>query len=91
MVQVLFIRLANPGTHEAHITEFRWYNPESGDINVANLTTMVDWMANKGGIAYICNGERVTKLQVVTASSQVYICANADPNATDNLLRLPKF
>lgn len=89
MVQILHIRLQSPGTHESHITDVRWYNPDKGAINVATVAAMVKFISGNGR-AYVCNGRRITDVEVVFGDSP-YIRTHADDSITDNLLSLPRF
>ena len=91
MVQVLYVRVASPGTHESHITDVKWYDAATGNMNTANLATMIDFIANKKGRAYVCDGRQVTTVSVVSATPAAYIQANPDASKSDNLLKLPRF
>jgi hypothetical protein len=43
MVIVTHVRLTGGETH-AHISEVRWWNPQSGQMSVSTRQTMVDWI-----------------------------------------------
>jgi len=90
MVQILHVRVAAPGTHESHIVEVRWYEPRSGNINIATTATMVDFLRDKQGRAYTCDGSRIAEVEWVDATPP-YIRTKPDARITDNLLALPKF
>ena len=51
---------------------------------------MVDWIKNKGGQAYVTNGNLQVAVGVVEATPP-YIRTHADGVWTDNLLALPTF
>lgn len=91
MVQILYVRVASPETHESHITDVRWYNPETGDMNVATVAAMVDFIANKHGKAYTCDGRHIRDVEVVQDGNTTYIRSRPDFITTDNLLALPRF
>lgn len=92
MVQILYVRLAPGGFSEQHITDVRWYNPETGEANVANTATMVHFIKNQGGRAYVCDGSRIVNVQVAGEGGEPYIKAVANPfQPANSLLTLPKF
>jgi hypothetical protein len=90
MVQILHKRAAQPATDESHITEVRWYEPESGNINVATTATMVEWLRDKKGRAYVCNGLVVADVEAVEGATP-YIRVKPGPGVTVSLLNLPDF
>lgn len=78
------------GTRHEHIASVRWTNPSSGDSGESTRETMVDWIENKNGSAYVTDGQNTVSVGVVNASPR-YIRTSADGVWTDNLLALPRF
>lgn len=88
MVQITHVRAPAAATQEHHITDVRWYDPESGNMNVSNVSGMVQFML-KGGYAYVCNGRGISAVEVMNSPTP-YI--RAVPTAsTGDLLSLPRF
>ena len=88
MVFVTHVRLSGGANHE-HITEVRWRNPDTGEVNVSTRQQMVDWIRG-GGQALVQDGTRVIGVHVVNANP-AYIQTWADGIWTNNLLALPRF
>lgn len=91
MVQVLHIRLREPGTHESHITDVRWYDPKSGNMNLATVAAMVKFIAEDHGRAYMFDGQHYINIEAVLDSAPPYIKAHAESGSQANLLSLPTF
>jgi hypothetical protein len=89
MVQILHVQVQAPETHESHITAVRWYNPDDGQIAVALISVMVDFIRG-GGTAYTFNGRRFARVEVVEAAPP-HIRTVPDISISDNLLSLPRF
>jgi hypothetical protein len=85
MVQITHVRVPEGVTHESQASGVRWYDPQSGNVNVANITGMVEFIRN-GGRAYICDGSKI--VDVVVANHPVPHIA---PAGGGSLLALPKF
>jgi hypothetical protein len=75
--------------HE-HIAEVRWKDPGDNTTGQSTRETMVDWIKNKGGQAYVTDGNVQVAVGVVAATPP-YIRTHADGLWTDNLLALPTF
>lgn len=88
MVQIQHVRVGAPGTEERHITDVRWYNPESGAMGTTKVAGMVEFI-KKGGRVYTCNGHRITEVEWVD-DTVPYIRSRADQSVSDNLLSLPR-
>ena len=89
MVQVTHIRMKGNGSGHDHITDVRWYSPQSGELGTSTLATMVTYIREKKR-AYVCDGRRITEVGVVDASPP-YLRTYADKVWSDNLLALPRF
>lgn len=89
MVIVTHVRLSGGDRHE-HISEVRWWNPESGDMGQSTRQVMVDWIREKHGVARVTDGSRLVDVRVLDGDPP-YIRTVADGRWTDNLLALPRF
>jgi hypothetical protein len=78
------------GTRHEHIASVRWTNAESKQAGESTRETMVDWIQNKDGKAYVTDGRSTVSVGVVDAQPK-YIRTYADGVWTDNLLALPRY
>ncbi|KQY55663.1 hypothetical protein ASD11_14200 [Aeromicrobium sp. Root495] len=89
-VQITHIRLAGGG-HE-NITDYRWRSLGDGEVNNSTKATMVDWIDNKDGTAYMGSGaDRADVGTVHPTGGAAYLRTYADGVWTNNLLALPQF
>jgi hypothetical protein len=78
------------GYQHQHIAEVRWTNPADGTTGVNSRESMVDWIQNKGGQAFVTDGTNTIAVRVVEATPR-YLQTYADGVWTDNLLALPTY
>lgn len=88
MVQILFVRVAAPGTHDSHVTDVRWYNPQTGAMGTTNIASMVDFLKEAKGKAYVCNGSAVADIGWVDGDRPYIQVRSNDPSLA--LHALPK-
>lgn len=88
VVIVTHVRLV--GTGHEHISEVRWWNPQTGQMGTSTRQVMVDWIQNSNGVARVTDGFRLVDVMVANANPP-YIRTFADGQWTDNLLALPRF
>lgn len=76
--------------HEA-ISSYGWINESTGKKGKNDRDTMVDWVENKNGRAYVkdANGEVNFYVNVSRAGTK-YLQTYADGRWADNLLKLPE-
>lgn len=91
-LEITHVRYENSSkTHEA-ISRYRWRNEQDGGINDSDKRSMVDWVDNKGGKAYVGSGSNRVQVGVVNpVSGQPYLRTYADDTWNNNLLSLPEF
>ena len=89
MVQILYVRVGPPGTEERHITDVRWYNPETGVTGTTSVESMVQFIRDKHGRVYTCNGHRIAEVEWVNDTIP-YIRSKPNAIRSDNLLSLPR-
>lgn len=91
MLIITHIRLGGGGKTDADVSEVRWWNPQSGDMNSSTRQAMVDWIRG-GGVARVTDGTRLVDVRVVDEPARPpYLRTVADGRVTDNLLALPRF
>ncbi|MGD0742094.1 MAG: DUF3892 domain-containing protein [Acidimicrobiales bacterium] len=88
-VEITAIHLVG-GTRHEHIASVRWVNPSSQETGSSTRETMVDWIENKGGAAFVTDGQNTVSVAVVDAHPK-YLRTYADGVWTDNLLALPRY
>jgi hypothetical protein len=80
------------GTQHEHIETFRWASRENSDTGDSSKPTMVDWIDNQNGVAYVGSGANEVAVGVVhPTNGSAYLRTHADGQWTNNLLALPTF
>lgn len=88
-VQITHIHFGStPKTHET-ITNYKWLSSD-GSVGSSDKPTMVDWIDNKGGKAFVGTGTNQVSVGTVDAKPK-YLRTYADGKWTNNLLSLPEF
>ncbi len=90
---VRIIAIRKPGdnynAYEA-ISHYKWLNEGTGKSAIADRPTMVDWVENKNGRAYVSSQEGTVDCFVNTsARGTKFLQTNADSRSSNNLLNLP--
>lgn len=89
-VEITHVRYGSTSkTHET-ITHYKWRSLSDGDVGSSDKPTMVDWIENKNGTAYVGSGSNRVNVGVVDASPK-YLRTYADGKWTNNLTSLPEF
>jgi hypothetical protein len=92
MVQLLAIQVTPPATEEAHITAVRWYDPGTGQINIATTDVMVKFLNEQHGIAYMYNGRgRADVIATVGPGAHLSTSPGSPGTPRITLLSLPRF
>lgn len=91
-VEITHVRFGRGERTEATIESYRWRNPVDGTAGDSDKPTMVDWIENKSGVAYVGSGNLRVQVGVVRPNvGQPYLRTHADGYYTNNLLSLPEF
>lgn len=91
-VEITHVRLSATGVAHEHITDYRWRSLSDSEVNSSSKATMVDWIDNRGGTAYVGSGDsRVDVAVVRPQAGQPYLRTHADGFWNNNLLNLPRF
>lgn len=87
---ITHIRLSG-GTEHQHIVRYVWVDA-SGGVGDDDKPTMVDWIDNKKGLAYVGTGSNRVPVAVLhPISGQPFLRTRPDGQWTNNLLTLPHF
>jgi hypothetical protein len=87
---ITHIRLSG-GTEHQHIVRYKWVDA-AGATGDNDKPTMVDWIENKNGQAYVGTGSNRVAVGVVhPPTGQPCLRTHADRQWTNNLLALPHF
>jgi len=90
MVQILSIHMAGGEQHE-HISELEWRNTDTGVVYRDSRDSMVAFVRQNPGQAFVNHGGRVSYLGVVNGLHGLYVRTHADGFWNDNLLALPRY
>lgn len=89
-VAITHIRLSGGRGHE-HIVRFKWTSSDNS-VGESDKPTMVDFIDNKSGSAFVGSGSSRVKVHTVhPAHGAPYLQTAADGSWTNNLLSLPYF
>jgi len=92
-VRIVCINKAGGNHYDPHeaVEEYGWVNEADGKKGKNNRVSMVDWVKNKKGRAYVkdASGEINCYVNVSTAGTE-FLQTYADGRWTDNLLNLPE-
>lgn len=91
-VEITHVRYGSTNkTHET-IIRYKWREDGTGNVGDNDKPTMVDWIDNKNGKAYVGSGSSRVSVGVVHPDyGQPYLRTYADGKWSNNLLSLPEF
>jgi hypothetical protein len=73
------------------ISAYGWMNEKNGNTGLTNRPTMVDWIENKNGHAYVRSSEGTVDCYVnISRAGTKFLQTNADDRSSNNLLNLPE-
>lgn len=85
--RIIAVRVAEPGTHEQHITDFK---TNSG--NVMPKISMIGFINYWGNVYYTLeDGKRAELVIAYDSNGMPYVKTKADNTTKNNLLSLPRF
>lgn len=85
--RIVAVRVAEPGTHEQHITDFK---TDSG--NEMSKNVMIIYIESWGGVFYTLeDGKRAELIIASDSNGMPYVKTKADSTTKNNLLSLPRF
>lgn len=90
-IEITHVRFGSTKKTEDEIVSYKWKN-QDGKVAQSDKPTMVDWIDNKKGTAYVGAGSNRVNVGVVKPQGgQPYLRTHADGKWTNNLLNLPTF
>ncbi len=89
-VRVTHRRMSPGGWTNDHIIAVKWISDQDRSIGESSREVMLDWIANRGGYAYVLGPNSRSQVGVVNANPP-YLRTHADGIWNDNLLSLPTF
>jgi hypothetical protein len=90
MVQILHVRLLPNDDTEEQIALVRWYDPATGNMDVATVPAMVKFIREDHGRAYVCNGYTTVQVDVEGDGDNSFIFVSSSSIA-NGLFSLPRF
>lgn len=91
-VQITHVRFSGYNESEETIIAHRWLNPSDGKTGDSDKPTMVEFIDNKKGEAYVGNGASRGSVGVIhPTQGQPYLRTYADGQWNNNLVNLPTF
>jgi len=91
-IEITHVRFGGTKKTEDEIVLYKWKNDQSSDTGQSDKPTLVDWISNKNGRAFVGAGSSRVDVGVVRpASGQPYLRTYADNMWTNNLVNLPTF
>lgn len=91
-VQITHVRFNGYNRSEETIVRYQWFNPSDGKFGDNDKPSMVDFIDNKKGEAYVGSGTSKVAVGVVhPAPGDPYLRTRADGIWTNNLINLPTF
>lgn len=92
-VRIIAIRKSDGNHYDPHeaISHYKWLNEQSGESAISSLPTMVDWILNKNGRAYVSSQEGTVYCEVKKSpSGTLFLQTTTDSRSSNNLLNLPE-
>lgn len=91
-VRIIAIRKAGGDHYDPYeaISHYKWVNESNNKSDIIDRVTMIDWMENKHGRAYVSSIEGTVDCFINTsAAGTKFLQTNADSRSSNNLLNLP--
>jgi hypothetical protein len=89
-VTITHVRYGRTPKTESTMVRYKWRGDSDGSVGENDKPTMVDWIENKNGKAYVGTGSSRVNVGVVDANPK-YLRTYADKQWTNNLSELPEF
>lgn len=92
-VRITAIRKAAGNHYDPYeaVSHYKWINESNGNTDISSRETMVNWVENKKGRAYVSSSEGTVDCFVNTsARGTKFLQTNADSRSSNNLLNLPE-
>jgi hypothetical protein len=89
-IEITHVRYGSTPKTEDVITNYKWRNEQTGEVNSSDKPAMVKWLDDKG-IAWVGQNPRAQAVPVHPNGSPAYVRTVADGKYTNNLTNLPEF
>lgn len=89
-VTITHVRYGSTPKTESTMIRYKWRSDSDGSVGDNDKASMVDYIENKGGKAYVGTGTSRVSVGVVDANPK-YLRTYADGKWTNNLSELPEF
>jgi hypothetical protein len=91
-VQITHVRFNGYTRSEKTIVRYQWFSPSDGKSGDNDKPSMVEFIDDKKGEAYVGSGPTKVAVGVVhPATGQPHLRTHADGSWTNNLVNLPTF
>lgn len=91
-IEITHVRFGSTTKTEDEIVSYKWKSLNDGDVGQSDKATLVDWIDNKSGTAYVGSGaQRVHVGTIHPDRGQAYLRTYADGKWTNNLVALDTF
>lgn len=91
-IEITHVRLSSGTPDHEDITDCKWKSLSDGSVKTSSKATLVEWIDNENGKAYVGSGsQRVNVGTVHPQGGTPYLRTYADGEWTNNLLALPRF
>jgi hypothetical protein len=91
-IEITHVRMFIGGTTHERIMGCRWCGIEAEETGTTDVPSLVDWIAGKGGAAYVGRGPGAVAVGIVRPEEgEPYVRAYAHGVWTDDLMTLPRF
>ncbi|MBO9046047.1 DUF3892 domain-containing protein [Curtobacterium flaccumfaciens pv. flaccumfaciens] len=91
-IRITHIRLANGVRDHEHISHVRWVAIGTGEVGSGTTSSVVVWIDDSNGRAYVGSGAEQTQVGTVHPTGKpAYLRTYADGAWSNNLLSLPTF
>jgi hypothetical protein len=92
-VRIIAIRKDNGNHYNPYeaVSHYKWVNEGSGESAISTRLTMVDWVENKNGRAYVKSQDGTVDCYVNQSTAGTkFLQTDADSQSSNNLLNLPE-
>jgi hypothetical protein len=90
-IEITHVRYGSTPKTEDVITDYKWRNEQTGNVDSSNKPALVTWLDDKSNIAHVGSNPQATAMSVHPQGQNAYVRTVADGKYTNNLVNLPEF
>ncbi len=91
-IEITHVRMLIGGQTHEQIMGCKWTGIDFAQAGSADVPSLVDWITNRGGTAYVGRGPDAVAVGVIRPDDRApYLRAHTDAAWTDCLIALPRF